>query len=73
MPPQCKGICSRISAENKFGNANRYAQGYKRCNFCAVFFKINDLRCPCCGLKMRTRSRVNIKRRQRNVEVIANA
>lgn len=62
MPPSCKGLCNRIQSK-PFGNVRKYDSGYKRCSYCNVFMKINGLRCPCCALILRTKSRVNPKRR----------
>lgn len=62
MAPSCRGLCSRYQSTN-FGNLQKYEDGYKRCSFCSIFMKTNNLRCPCCALKLRTKSRVNFKRR----------
>ena len=62
MAASCRGLCCRFEAKS-FGNAKKYSDGYKRCSYCDVFMKIVSLRCPCCALKLRTKSRVNPKRR----------
>lgn len=66
MAATCKGLCNRFDSKS-FGNENKYENGYKRCSFCDVFMKVSGLRCPCCALKLRTKSRVNPKRRKQNV------
>ena len=64
MTASCKGVCHRFESK-PFGNL-RYDKGYKICSYCDVFMKINVLRCPCCTLILRTKSRVNPKRRSKN-------
>jgi len=66
MGASCKGLCSKFDSKS-FGNDHKYENGYKRCSYCNVFMKINGLRCTCCALKLRTKSRVNLKRRNQNV------
>ena len=48
----CKGICIRHKAAS-----NNYANGQKRCHICEMFIKWDDLSCPCCRHKIRTRPR----------------
>ncbi len=62
MAASCRWLCHRFKSDS-FGNLNRYVDGYKRYSYCSVFMKITSLRCPCCTLKLRTKSRVNPKRR----------
>jgi len=64
MTVTCKGLCNRFDSKS-FGNENKYENDYKRCSFCGVFMKISGLCCPCCILKLRTKSRVNLKRRRK--------
>ena len=35
----------------------RYLRGQKRCQVCQIFLKWNGKWCPCCGTKLRTKSR----------------
>ena len=36
----------------------RYAAGQVRCNFCNVYmYWNNDINCPCCGYRLRTKPR----------------
>ena len=62
MSASCKGLCIRFESKT-FGNIPKYENGFKRCSYCSVFMKTDVLRCPCCALKLRTKSRVNPKRR----------
>jgi len=62
MAASCKGLCHRFDSKS-FGNDHKYENGYKRCSYCNIFMKTIVLRCPCCALKLRTKSRVNLKRR----------
>ena len=47
----CKCICIRHKA------SRGYANGHKLCNYCNLFIKWDELWCPCCGNKLRTRPR----------------
>ena len=51
----CKGICHRHRAQERSGD--RYANGQKRCQVCQIYMKCDELRCPCCKSKLRTKSR----------------
>jgi hypothetical protein len=54
----CKGICLRHRAQKPaVASYSRYAMGQKRCQICEIFIKWDLLWCPCCGCRMRTRSR----------------
>jgi hypothetical protein len=60
----CKGICGRY----KTTFSNNYANGQKRCQICELFIKWDQLYCPCCGYRLRTRPRnpkLNAKLRER--------
>ena len=48
----CKGVCVRYKAP-----LNNYMNGQKRCQVCQLFVIWNQLRCPCCGYRLRTRPR----------------
>jgi len=52
----CKGICIRHRA-TKLPNKMRYANGQKRCQMCDIFIKWDGIWCPCCGYRLRTKSR----------------
>jgi hypothetical protein len=53
------GICTRHKAQKPVGHG-RYAGGQKRCQICEIFIKWDDLWCPCCGYRLRTKPR-NLK------------
>jgi predicted amidophosphoribosyltransferase len=52
----CKGICVRHKAMKPVGTG-RYSTGQKRCQVCEIFIKWDELWCPCCGYRLRTRPR----------------
>jgi hypothetical protein len=73
----CKGICIRYKAQREslassaFGGGWRYANGQKRCQACEIFLRWDRLRCPCCGYRLRTRSRsVRLKAKLRIIKRI---
>lgn len=53
----CKGICIRHKAQKPI-DAGRYSTGQKRCQVCEIFLKWDDLWCPCCGYRLRTKPRI---------------
>jgi len=56
MGRTCRGICQFQKAEPT-PNKIRYEIGQKRCTFCGIYFLIDDTRCPCCGVVLRTKAR----------------
>lgn len=54
----CKGICSRFKAKKSNSTVGRYEEGQKRCQSCEIFIIWDGLRCPCCGQRLRLRSRI---------------
>ena len=52
----CKGVCNRYRAPKPVG-AGRYASGQKRCQICEVFMKTDEMWCPCCGYRLRSKPR----------------
>lgn len=50
----CKGICLRHRASKPIGSG-RYSSGQKRCQVCEIFIKWDELWCPCCGYRLRTK------------------
>lgn len=38
-------------------NSKKYAIGLKRCSWCEVFLSTEEIRCPCCRMILRTKSR----------------
>ena len=56
MTNSCKGVCDKYRATLP-PNKIRYRSGQKYCSVCSCFFIIEDIRCPCCRTKLRTRPR----------------
>ena len=52
----CRGLCDRLKTVT-VPNYLRYELGHKRCTLCAVFVEKDNFRCPCCGARLRTKSR----------------
>jgi hypothetical protein len=50
----CRGICIRHKAQKPLCSG-RYVIGQKRCQLCDIFIEWNNLWCPCCGYRLRTR------------------
>ncbi len=59
----CKGTCNQYKARWKRQQL-RYASGQKRCNVCELFVNWEGHNCPCCGMKLRTRSKISRYRRK---------
>lgn len=55
MPYLCKGICEEFISAHAV--SEKYKNGFKRCSICDGFFKIDESRCLCCGVKLRTQPR----------------
>ena len=54
----CNGICIRHKAQKpQTASLGRYATGQKRCQTCDTFINWSSLWCPCCGSRLRTKSR----------------
>ena len=56
MGASCKGICIQMK-HNPVPNAKKYEFGLKRCSWCEVFLSTDEIRCPCCKMILRTKSR----------------
>ena len=53
----CKGVCIRFKAKRNHDSPSRYREGQKRCTVCEIFINWNNnIYCPCCNYKLRTRS-----------------
>lgn len=53
----CNGICERYRAKRDHNIPSRYMEGQKRCTTCDIFIIWNEnVYCPCCKFKLRTRS-----------------
>jgi hypothetical protein len=72
----CKDICLRYRAPRPIGTG-RYFTGQKRCQVCNTFIVWDELWCPCCGFRLRTRphnslgkqklERMRTRRQQQNM------
>ena len=56
MGASCKGIC-RLSELIKIANSHKYEYGLKRCSWCEVWLNTDEIRCNCCKMILRTKSR----------------
>ena len=56
MGASCKGIC-RLSEIIKIPNSHKYEYGLKRCSWCEVWLNTDEIRCSCCKMILRTKSR----------------
>ena len=56
MAFDCKVICIRIKAKKAIGK-NRYGEGQKHCTICSIFIICDDIRCPCCHVKLRNNAK----------------
>ena len=56
MGASCKGICIQMK-HRPVPNAKKYEFGLKRCSWCEVFLSTDEIRCPCCRMILRTKSR----------------
>ena len=56
MGASCKGIC-RLSEQIKIPNSHIYEYGLKRCSWCEVWLNTDEIRCKCCKMILRTKSR----------------
>jgi hypothetical protein len=50
----CKDICLRYKAPRPIGTG-RYFSGQKRCQVCNIFIIWDELWCPCCRFRLRTK------------------
>jgi len=55
----CKGICDTLEVDI-VPTGLHYKSGHKRCSMCSIFVKTTNLQCPCCGARLRTKSRNKI-------------
>jgi hypothetical protein len=54
---QCKDNCHK-SCVNVFPyHIRKYEAGFKYCSICEKWFDIDNFRCPCCHMILRTKSR----------------
>ena len=60
MGASCKGICIQMK-HSSIPNSKKYELGLKRCSWCEVWLKLDEVMCPCCRMKLRTKARGNKK------------
>ena len=56
MGASCKGICTPHRVV-KVPNSQKYQFGLKRCSWCEVWLNTESIRCHCCKMILRTKSR----------------
>ena len=56
MAQTCKGLCIRFKPSSFAGNL-RYKIGQKWCSLCALFFITEEVMCPCCRTRLRSKPR----------------
>ena len=56
MGASCKGICAQHKVV-KIPNSQKYQFGLKRCSWCEIWLDTPKIRCPCCKMILRTKSR----------------
>ena len=56
MGQMCKGVCIRYKGP-RIQISKRYESGQKRCSYCDLFILTEAIRCPCCGVTLRTKPR----------------
>jgi len=65
MGASCKGICLHMKHKS-IPNSKKYQFGLKRCSWCEVFMFTEEIRCPCCKMILRTKSRNKRKNNDSN-------
>ncbi|RNJ77852.1 MAG: hypothetical protein EB829_02825 [Nitrosopumilus sp. H8] len=56
MAQVCRGLCERIKPAALTSNL-RYKIGQKWCSLCALFFFTEEVMCPCCKTRLRSKPR----------------
>lgn len=54
--PECRYFCVEYM-ERRNGSGSEYAMGLKKCNTCERFLRVDGYFCPCCGRKLKTKSK----------------
>jgi len=54
----CKDFCLAYKAD-RLASGARYAIGQKRCQVCCIFIWWAGIKCPCCGIRLRTSPRMS--------------
>lgn len=71
MGASCKGICLN-SIVTKVPNSKKYQFGLKRCSWCEIWVDTNEIRCHCCKMILRTKSRNKKKSKGSHVRNLGN-
>jgi len=58
----CKGSCALTTYEPKKLVRNAVEHGYKRCRICNLFLKWEGIWCPCCSVRLSSKSKNNKSR-----------
>jgi len=51
----CKGICENEEYRGTKSGRSWYASGFKWCTHCEKFMKCDQVLCPCCNKKLKTK------------------
>ena len=56
----CKNMCDNLNFD---GDSNKlsYENGFRWCSCCCVYLRIDDPRCPCCNITLRTSPKIKVK------------
>ena len=65
MGASCRGVCTLVK-KNKVPNSLKYQFGLKRCSWCEVWIVTDQIRCECCKMILRTKSRNKKKSSTKN-------
>jgi len=49
----CNNICERLTVKKPI-STSRYLAGQKYCTVCQVWMQLDDIRCPCCHMRVRS-------------------
>lgn len=56
MAQVCRGMCEQLRVTT-FTDKLHYKRGQKWCSRCARFFLVDNIVCPCCKTRLRTKPR----------------
>jgi uncharacterized paraquat-inducible protein A len=60
MSGACHGVCDRYTVTIPKGESP-YTNNRKYCSTCQHYMTLDSLRCPCCNVRVRTRTRKRVK------------
>lgn len=66
MGNQCKGVCHREKGARRRNAPGLYERGFVYCPYCAIFLPTPARFCPCCGGRLRRRTRKSLTRKRSN-------